>query len=261
MPIQFRCPHCRARLSITRRKAGMTTTCPRCRQEVRVPEIDRNPTTRLAEPPSPGTGSTGSIPLPEGRSEAALFPSPSPREAGEATSSGPFPLSSPPVPPPLPLLSSAPPLAVTPAPVPPPVPTVSPVPALPVPPPLPTQRVPRSVPNPPNDLRVVPPATRSAESATRSAENAPKSRPARSAAASHEPPLFERDIDALLESLQDTPASRKQRSQPTTGVDAAMILDNRGPPSEYAQRITSIVVIAFTLVVLAFLTGLFIAMR
>jgi hypothetical protein len=73
--------------------------------------------------------------------------------------------------------------------------------------------------------------------------------------------LFERDIDALLEPLQDAQPSRKQRSQPTAGVDAAMILDNRGPPSEYAQRITSIVVIAFTLVVLAFLTGLFIAMR
>jgi hypothetical protein len=55
--------------------------------------------------------------------------------------------------------------------------------------------------------------------------------------------------------------SRKQRSQATTGVDAAMVLDNRGPPSEYVQRLTSIVVIAFTLVVLAFLAGLFIAIR
>jgi len=261
MPIQFRCSHCRARLSITRRKAGMTTTCPRCRQEVRVPEIDRNPTTQLAERSSPGTGPTGSNPLPDGGSEAALFQSPSPPSGGEATSSGPSPLSSPPVPPPLPPLSSAPPMAVTPVPVPPSAPTVSPVSAIPVPPPLPTKKVPHPAPNPPDDLRVVPPPTRSAESATRSAENTPKPRPARPAAGSHEPPLFERDIDALLGSLQGTPASRKQRSQPTTGVDAAMILDNRGPPSEYAQRITSIVVIAFTLVVLAFLTGLFIATR
>jgi hypothetical protein len=55
--------------------------------------------------------------------------------------------------------------------------------------------------------------------------------------------------------------SRKQRSQAATGLDAAMILDNRGPPSEYVQRLTSIVVIAFTLMVLAFLAGLFIAIR
>ncbi len=38
MPIQFRCPVCRKKLSISRRKAGTLVACPACAAEVRVPE-------------------------------------------------------------------------------------------------------------------------------------------------------------------------------------------------------------------------------
>ena len=40
MPIRFRCPKCQGLLSIARRKAGMTTTCPNCRADVTVPVAD-----------------------------------------------------------------------------------------------------------------------------------------------------------------------------------------------------------------------------
>lgn len=40
MPIQFRCEHCQQLLSISRRKAGGTTVCPSCLEEVPVPTLD-----------------------------------------------------------------------------------------------------------------------------------------------------------------------------------------------------------------------------
>ncbi|REK25412.1 MAG: biopolymer transporter ExbD [Planctomycetota bacterium] len=40
MPIQFRCSHCRQRLSVTRRKAGQQVSCPTCEETVRVPTLE-----------------------------------------------------------------------------------------------------------------------------------------------------------------------------------------------------------------------------
>jgi len=37
MPIQFRCEHCDQLLSISSRKAGLTTVCPSCLEELRIP--------------------------------------------------------------------------------------------------------------------------------------------------------------------------------------------------------------------------------
>lgn len=266
MPIHFRCTHCRAHLSITRRKAGKTTTCPRCGQEVRVPEVDSNPTRSLAERPSPGGGSAQALQTDQGEGGASGA---SPSLSGKGRSLSPLellplePLSSPPP-------RESPPLrpaGIAPAPIPPPLPVTPQVAAVPqaplasVPPPLPARVV---VPPPPSGAGgppVPPPHSRDIKPAARSGEKAAKSRSVRSAPADNEPPLFERDIDSLLGPIQNTQPFRKSRSQPATGMDAAMILDNRGPPSEYVQRLTSVVVIAFTLVVLAFLAGLFIATR
>lgn len=38
MPIRFTCHRCEQRLSVAARKAGTTTTCPRCRAELTIPE-------------------------------------------------------------------------------------------------------------------------------------------------------------------------------------------------------------------------------
>lgn len=40
MPIKFRCPVCEGLLSIARRKAGTRVVCPKCRDEVTVPDAD-----------------------------------------------------------------------------------------------------------------------------------------------------------------------------------------------------------------------------
>jgi hypothetical protein len=40
MPIKFRCPLCEGMLSIARRKAGSQVVCPRCGDEVTVPDAD-----------------------------------------------------------------------------------------------------------------------------------------------------------------------------------------------------------------------------
>jgi uncharacterized protein YbaR (Trm112 family) len=40
MPISFRCPACRNKLSTARRKAGQTVACPNCQTEVQVPTAD-----------------------------------------------------------------------------------------------------------------------------------------------------------------------------------------------------------------------------
>jgi hypothetical protein len=41
MPIRFPCPHCRQKLSISSKRAGMTATCPRCQKELTVPAAER----------------------------------------------------------------------------------------------------------------------------------------------------------------------------------------------------------------------------
>lgn len=40
MPISFRCPACRNKLSTAKRKAGQTVACPNCQTEVQVPTAD-----------------------------------------------------------------------------------------------------------------------------------------------------------------------------------------------------------------------------
>ena len=42
MPIKFRCPNCRVRLSISRRKSGTKSECPRCFQALIVPDDPNN---------------------------------------------------------------------------------------------------------------------------------------------------------------------------------------------------------------------------
>ncbi|MCX8138401.1 MAG: hypothetical protein N3E46_01800 [Gemmataceae bacterium] len=254
----------------------MMTTCPRCGQEVRVPEVDSNPTARLAERSSPEAASSPAL---QARPVEGGTPPPLPPLSTGGSSQAPLqppPLDLSPLPPPLqppPLPSSVPAAGIASVSLPPPLP-VSPLagavpPAPAIPPPLPSKVV---VPPPAGTgiapagghkapPPVSPPSPRDSKPAVRSAEKAAKPRSARPAPADNEPPLFERDIDSLLGPIQDMQPSRKQRSQAATGVDATMILDHRGPPSEYVQRLTSIVVIAFTLMVLAFLAGLFIAIR
>ncbi|MCG6156282.1 biopolymer transporter ExbD [Rubinisphaera margarita] len=39
MPIRFRCEHCQQLMSITRKKAGQLTQCPKCGEETHVPEL------------------------------------------------------------------------------------------------------------------------------------------------------------------------------------------------------------------------------
>jgi len=40
MPIRFKCPTCERMLSIARRKAGSQIVCPRCEEDVTVPDAD-----------------------------------------------------------------------------------------------------------------------------------------------------------------------------------------------------------------------------
>jgi hypothetical protein len=55
MPIRFPCPHCRQKLSIGSKRAGMTATCPRCKSELTVPKIDpvASAADRAANPAAP----------------------------------------------------------------------------------------------------------------------------------------------------------------------------------------------------------------
>ena len=92
MPIQFRCEHCDQLLSISSRKAGLTTVCPSCLEEVRIPgepvadqataevsRIDRDPS-------SPADGETFSEPsVPAG----PIVTSSSPEEGATAPAKSP----------------------------------------------------------------------------------------------------------------------------------------------------------------------------
>lgn len=49
MPIVFRCGHCNQKLSVTRRKAGRTVTCPSCQGEITVPEAGSPSKSRSAD--------------------------------------------------------------------------------------------------------------------------------------------------------------------------------------------------------------------
>ena len=68
MPIQFRCEHCDQLLSISSRKAGLTTVCPSCLEEVRIPgePVADQATAEISridrDPSSPADGETFSEP-------------------------------------------------------------------------------------------------------------------------------------------------------------------------------------------------------
>jgi phage FluMu protein Com len=50
MPIRFRCSVCHQLLGIGRRKAGTVVRCPKCTNQVMVPEADEEATTTAAKP-------------------------------------------------------------------------------------------------------------------------------------------------------------------------------------------------------------------
>ena len=41
MPIRFPCPHCSQKLSVSSSKAGSNVNCPRCKQELTIPQVDQ----------------------------------------------------------------------------------------------------------------------------------------------------------------------------------------------------------------------------
>ncbi|MCS7022566.1 MAG: hypothetical protein NZ703_04820 [Gemmataceae bacterium] len=241
MPIHFRCRHCRVRLSITRRKAGMQITCPSCTQQIRVPRLDQArsakashqdkaggkpipplPTNASSEQPAFATASSSSIGKHEAPPPPLGAPSPGPvavplsapqRGAGEQR-----------------FLSTA------------------------------GRGVVDEPVSQPRQLGIpVSPGVPSPAPVTGTSTRSGTTRPTSSA----EPPLFEKDIDTLLNALPDPQPSSRRKPAPaaSSGIDAAMVLDQAGPPSEQTQRIMAIVAIAFTLAVLAFLAGLFVSLH
>lgn len=59
MPIRFKCPTCERMLSIARRKAGTRVVCPRCEDDVMVPDADLADEEEVNVEPvdeSPGSG-------------------------------------------------------------------------------------------------------------------------------------------------------------------------------------------------------------
>ncbi len=70
MPIQFRCTQCRQVLSVSRKKAGATLTCPACKATIKVPELDTPPAPAVPPPaaeqqPEPLSESRLAAPIPE----------------------------------------------------------------------------------------------------------------------------------------------------------------------------------------------------
>ncbi len=59
MPIRFRCEHCRQRLTVSERKAGTQAHCPKCHNEITVPDTALDPDAAELGPPSQGSGEFG----------------------------------------------------------------------------------------------------------------------------------------------------------------------------------------------------------
>ncbi len=222
MPIQFRCPHCRVKLSIARRKAGTCVNCPSCQQRVLVPIPQE-----LAE-----------------AAEPALTHDPPDDEVGL------------PVPPPLALTDRSGVAEGKSAPSNPPE-FVSASRAAPAATPAAERRTPGSpIPlaaPPPIRPNVPPPVP----AAAGQRQNLNKSRKH----AAEADPLFERDLDSLLNELNPEPVSVATPARPpTAGMDASLLMNSPAPDPEHARRMTAMIAIVFTLIVLAFLAGLFIAL-
>lgn len=65
MPIQFRCPSCRRKLSISRRKAGTAVTCPACAEPIRVPDRPAESSGSGGLSPQDAAAQPGEAPLEE----------------------------------------------------------------------------------------------------------------------------------------------------------------------------------------------------
>ena len=80
MPIAFRCPKCRNKLSTAKRKAGTLVGCPGCGVDVRVPSADRlDPQVeRLLATAGARAGGDGEAAMPEAEDDPPPAPLPPP---------------------------------------------------------------------------------------------------------------------------------------------------------------------------------------
>ncbi len=86
MPIRFRCPTCDRLLSTARRKAGTRVVCPRCEDEVTVPDADlADASTAAADESAGAVPAAPAAPVREARRPATLrpkVPAPKPGDSG-----------------------------------------------------------------------------------------------------------------------------------------------------------------------------------
>jgi phage FluMu protein Com len=61
MPIRFRCEHCRQRLTVSERKAGTQAHCPKCQNEITIPDAVGEADPAVVGPPSQDPTDFGSI--------------------------------------------------------------------------------------------------------------------------------------------------------------------------------------------------------
>jgi len=72
MPIRFACPHCRQKLSVSSRKAGLTADCPRCQRTLTIPALPaEEPTAELAKFAAAVEPAAAELPLAESAVEDA----------------------------------------------------------------------------------------------------------------------------------------------------------------------------------------------
>ena len=85
MPIRFRCPTCNRQLSTARRKAGTQVVCPRCEDEICVPDADlADPgTAEVAQPAEVAQAGAARLPRANGRPATARpVVAPNPGDSG-----------------------------------------------------------------------------------------------------------------------------------------------------------------------------------
>jgi hypothetical protein len=85
MPIRFRCPTCDRLLSTARRKAGTRVVCPRCEDEVTVPDADLADAGTAADEPVGAVPAAPATPVREARRPATprpKMPAPQPGDSG-----------------------------------------------------------------------------------------------------------------------------------------------------------------------------------
>ena len=77
MPIRFACPHCRQKLSVSSRKAGLTADCPRCQRTLTIPplpvhEPTAEPAKQIAALLAPAESPPGESPAADATAAKAL---------------------------------------------------------------------------------------------------------------------------------------------------------------------------------------------